>query len=82
MGLVAVLLASIGIYGVTAYTVALRRREFAIRLALGAGRSQLARQMLSESVLLAVIGGIVGVMLANWAVNSYIGPTCVSRVAW
>ncbi len=42
-----------------------RRREFAVRHALGANRRRLIRQMVAEAMLLAVIGGIIGVMLAN-----------------
>jgi putative ABC transport system permease protein len=42
-----------------------RRREFAVRHALGANRRRLIRQMVVEAMLLAVIGGIIGVMLAN-----------------
>ena len=62
--LVAVLLTSLGLYGVLATTVAQRNRELAIRLALGASNRSLFRNVLLSGTRLALIGSTVGALIA------------------
>jgi predicted permease len=64
----ATLLAAIGLYGVLAFTVTQRTREFGLRMALGADSARVRRLVLRQVALLAIIGGIVGLSLA-WAIG-------------
>lgn len=64
LGAVALLLAGLGVYGVTAYAVATRTREIGVRMALGADRGRLMRMMLWQGARLAAIGGAIGIALS------------------
>jgi ABC-type antimicrobial peptide transport system permease subunit len=63
-GLVALLLAAIGIYGVTAYTVERRTPEVGLRMALGADRGDVLREVLKHAVGQVLVGLALGVPLA------------------
>jgi putative ABC transport system permease protein len=63
-GSLALLLATVGLFGVTYFTVRQRTREFGIRVALGARPADVIRQVMTEGVTLAVPGAAAGLLLA------------------
>jgi ABC-type antimicrobial peptide transport system permease subunit len=72
-GLVALMLAAIGVYGITSYAVAQRTHEIGVRLALGAQLSDVLRLVLGHGLKLTIIGaaiGLIGAFLVTRAITS------------
>ncbi len=63
-GALALLLASIGLYGVVSYAVAARSREVGIRMSLGANPRSVARLLLGDGMRLVAVGGVIGLVLS------------------
>ena len=86
VGVVAMLLASIGLYGVIAYSVARRTREIGIRMALGANRSTVVGLVMRQGIGIAAVGVAVGAVLSLGAAKAVAGAlygvSFIDPVAW
>jgi predicted permease len=83
-GFLATLLASIGLYGITAFNVTRRTREIGVRMALGAKRGNVLRLVMREVLILAAVGLVVGVagsLAAGRLIESQLGDVLFAKAA-
>jgi len=70
---VVLLIASLNLANMMMAKGAGRRKEIAIRLAIGGGRRQIVRQLVTEGLILAILGGAVGMIVASWSTTLLVG---------